>query len=91
MPQSPYRTTVYPPIQNVDEYKRELNHHRASWEDEERDKYRDEALLVIGEALVEHCNFLEEKLDIKVCIYHFNGTLPSLVDRNADGACMRLT
>ncbi len=69
MPHSPYRKTVYPPIQNVDEYRRELAEHRASWEDDERDKCRDEMLLKIGEILVEHCEFLETKLDIKVLIH----------------------
>jgi len=61
MPQSSYRTIVYPPIQDVDEYRRELIHHRASWENDERDKHRNEATLDIGDVLVGHCDLLEKK------------------------------
>lgn len=62
MPQSPYHTTVYPPTHDVVEYKRALVRHRASWEDGEREKERDELLLDIGEALAEHCDLLEKSL-----------------------------
>lgn len=69
MPQSPYRQTVYPPIQDVDQYRRELILHRASWEDGARDKDLVDSLLDTGERLGEHCEFLETKLDIKVRAY----------------------
>lgn len=68
MPHSPYQTTVYAPINNLDSYRSDLNDHRNSLEDGERDKDRDELLLDIGEKLLEHCEFLEEKLRIKVRI-----------------------
>ena len=91
MPHSPYRKTVYPPIQDVDEYRRELIQHRANWECGERDKYLADSLLEIGETLVEHCEFLETKLVIKVRIYLISGTLSTSMNKIADGACMRFT
>ena len=66
IPQSQYRKTVYPPIQDVDEERRELILHRARWEDGERDKDLVNSLLDIGEWLGEHCEFLETKLNIKI-------------------------
>lgn len=70
MPQSPYRTTVYPPIQDVSEFRRGLQRHQASWERGVHGSWGGEgSLLNIGKALIEHCDFLEEKLDIKVRIY----------------------
>ncbi len=69
MPHSPYRKIIYPPIGDVDEYRRELIVHRAGEDDGERDKDRAATLLDLGDTLVEHCDFLEEKLDIKVGIY----------------------
>lgn len=89
MPHSPYRKTIYPPISNLDEFRQGLAHHRVSWESGERDKQRDELLLDIGEVLVEHCDFLEEKLAIKVIIHLLRGELPALVNRIADIAHMR--
>lgn len=87
MPHSPYRKTVYPPIQDLREYRRKLAHHRASWEQD--DDCQEEILLNIGELLVEHCDFVETKLDIKVPIHLLHGALPILVNRIADIACMR--
>lgn len=75
MPHSPYQTTVYAPINNLDSYSRDLSHHRNSLEDGEHDKYRDQLLLDIGEKLLEHCEFLEEKLEIKVRIIPYLLTL----------------
>ncbi|ERF69901.1 hypothetical protein EPUS_05445 [Endocarpon pusillum Z07020] len=66
MPHSLYLKTVYPPIRNVDEYRQDLARYRAKWEDGEVDMERDEMLLDIGESLVEHFDFLETKLNIKV-------------------------
>ena len=85
MPHSPYRKTVYEPIRNIDEYRNDLSRHRASWEDGERDKYRDEMLLDIGDSLMEQCDFLEGKLGIKVRICPLPGTLPLFVSWTADG------
>lgn len=70
MPQSPYRTTVYPPIQDVSEFRRDLQRHRVSWDNGDSGSWGgEESLLDIGETLVEHCDFLEEKLHVKVRIY----------------------
>ncbi|KAL9043547.1 MAG: hypothetical protein Q9214_003269 [Letrouitia sp. 1 TL-2023] len=69
MPHSPYRKTIYPPISDLDEYKRGITQHRVSLESGERNKYWDEELLDIGELLVEHCDFLNRKLDVKVIIH----------------------
>lgn len=76
MPHSPYSQIVYPPIRDLDEFRRDLNGHRVSWENDERDKERDELLLDIGESLIEHCDFLEEKLKIKVRIYLLQSSEP---------------
>ncbi|KAL9607635.1 MAG: hypothetical protein Q9167_007469 [Letrouitia subvulpina] len=65
MPHSPFSETVYAPILDVDEYRRELAQHRASWENDESNEHRDQTLLDIGELLVEHCDFLEAMLNIK--------------------------
>ncbi|KAL9131430.1 MAG: hypothetical protein Q9217_000644 [Psora testacea] len=65
MPHSPYRTTIYPPIQDLDEYRRDINKHRAQFENGEADRYAVEELLDLGEPLLEHCDFLETKLEIK--------------------------
>ena len=84
MPHSPYLETVYPPIQDVDEYRRDLRRYQAR---EERDEeIGSNELLVFAEPLVEHCEFLEAKLDIKVRIYFIYGTLPSSMYSTADGA-----
>ena len=80
MPHSPYHKTVYPQVHDVDSFRRELILHRESYENGERDKERDEQLLDIGEVLVEHCDFLEQKLLDKVHIYLLQGTLPRLLD-----------
>ena len=66
MPHSPYRKTVYPPIRDLGEYERDLREHRSSYENEERDKFAEFALLEIGENLLAHCDFLDTKLGIKV-------------------------
>ena len=68
MPHSPYRTTVYPPIKDLDGFRRDLNQHRADEENGESNKWARGELLEIGETLLEHCDFLEAKLDIKVRI-----------------------
>ncbi len=86
MVHSPYRKTVYPPIQDLGEYRRELCQQRSRWEEGERDKYAEEALLGLGEALVDHCNFLDTKLDIKVCIHSIDGIPAKTVDKIANEA-----
>ncbi|KAF7507692.1 hypothetical protein GJ744_010245 [Endocarpon pusillum] len=64
MPQSPYRTTIYPPIDDVHGYRRDLARQRADWEDGNR--VEEGWLLDAGDELVEHCEFLEAKLAIRV-------------------------
>ena len=71
MPQSPYRETVYPPIQDVDEYRRDLNMYQAR--EDRGERIGDYELLEFAEPLVKHCEFLEAKLDIKVSIYFLYG------------------
>lgn len=66
MPHSPYEATVYPPIRDLDPYRRELIHARASQDSGVRDQDAEEALLENAESLLEHCDFLEVKLDMKV-------------------------
>lgn len=66
MPHSPHQKTIHAPIDNLGDYTSALARHRAEIEDDVRDKYRDETLLAISEELLEHCEFLEEKLRIKV-------------------------
>ena len=78
MPHSPYTRTVYPPLQDVDDLRQELNVHRVSWECGDEDKRLVEPLLEVGDDLIEHCDFLEAKLDIKVRIYLISGNLPNV-------------
>ena len=87
MPHSPYHTTVCQPVTDgdIDEYKQELTRHRIELEQGETDKYRPEALLEIGGAFVEYCEFLETKLNIKVRTY----LIYMSVNRIANGACLR--
>ena len=84
MPHSPYRETVYPPIKDVDECRRDLHMYQAR--EERGERIGDNELLDFAEPLVEHCEFLEAKLDIKVRIYFIYGTLPSSMYSTADGA-----
>ena len=86
MPQSPYRETVYPPIQDVDEYRRDLNMYQAC--EDRGERIGDCELLEFAEPLVEHCEFLEAKLEIKVSIYFLYGNEPRSMVRAADGACI---
>ena len=84
MPYSPYHTTVHQPVtdRDIDEYKQELIRHRTELEQGETDKYTTEALLDIGEAFVEYCEFLEKKLNINVRTYLSYGILPMSVNKN---------
>lgn len=69
MPHSPYRKTIHPPIDDMDEYIKDLNRYRVGWENEQIEvKYLPEMLLSIAEPAIEHCKFLETKLEIKVRI-----------------------
>ncbi|MCJ1246894.1 hypothetical protein MMC30_004105 [Trapelia coarctata] len=62
MPQSPYQQTVYPPIANLESYRYELRKARSRYEDGNR---LEDDTIDIGDLLLEHCDFLEAKLDIK--------------------------
>jgi hypothetical protein len=65
MPHSPYRRVVYPPIDDLDEYRHILRQSRSQFEEGEKDMDAQESLLETGDNLLEHCDFLDEKLDIK--------------------------
>lgn len=66
MPQSPYQKTVYAPIDNLNEYTRDLTRLRVEYDIGDDDDGREITLLDIGDELLDHCRFLEEKLQIKV-------------------------
>lgn len=87
MPQSPYRTTVYPSLNDLGYCRETLARQRLSYEDGERDKEAKVTLLDVGENLLEHCEFLEAKLDIKVR-FHFLAMMRTvdIVHGNADEA-----
>lgn len=68
MPHSPFHKTVHAPIQNLYVYKQNLGRFRISIEDDECDGDTYSELLGTGELLLEHCDFLEAKLNIKVRI-----------------------
>lgn len=72
MPQSPYRTTVYPPIEHLDSFREILTRQRLSYDDDERDKEAEITLLDVGDDLLAHCDFLETKLNLKVCFSIFS-------------------
>ena len=68
MPHFPSHKLVHAPIQNLYVYRQNLGQFQTSIEDGQSDEDRDLGLLGIGELLLEHCDFLEAKLDIKVRI-----------------------
>ncbi|KAL8789938.1 MAG: hypothetical protein Q9195_006599 [Heterodermia aff. obscurata] len=65
MPHSPYQTTVYAPIQDLEPFRQNFAREHIRQDNGERDKDAEEMLLQDGESLLEHCDFLETKLDIK--------------------------
>lgn len=69
MPHSPYIQQVQPPISDNDleTFGRDLQRIRWEQDDGINDKYAVDTTLHIGERLLEHCEFLEAKLTIKVC------------------------
>jgi hypothetical protein len=70
MPHSPYHNVVYAPINDLEGYRRDLRHARSHFE--EGSEWRqdpEEELLGAAECLLDHCDFLETKLDIKVRIH----------------------
>ena len=71
MPHSPYTQTVVPPLsdQLLDEYRQELQESRERLENCVYDQDAHQELLDIAENLVEHVDFLDAKLHIKVCTY----------------------
>lgn len=80
MPHSPYEKTFDPPLSDIHDWKKSLDRHRVEMENDERNKWRDDELLEIGDDLFEQCDFLENKLAIKVLLYLQHGTVPILVD-----------
>lgn len=72
----PYSKTVYPPILDLGEYRRELRQSRHNLENGE-DGGWEESLLDIGEVLIEHCEFQKTKLKIKVGVHIAEGILPA--------------
>ncbi len=78
MPHSPYQKIVYPPITDLNIFKkayRSLFH-----EGEDVDV---EGLLLEGERLLEHCEFLEDRLSINVRDSFSSSTL-SPVSKTSD-------
>ena len=67
MPHSPLIRTVHPPISNIEDYEEELRQYRAELDRGENNKYAQSELTDMAETLLEHCKFLDKKLDIKVC------------------------
>jgi len=65
---SPYHTVINPPIHDLEEYKRDLRQSRSRYESGEPDNYA-EGLFECGENLLEHCDFLDQKLKIKVRVH----------------------
>lgn len=68
MPLSPYHTVIYPPIHDLEECRRDLRQSRSEYESGECDNYA-EGLLECGENLLEHYDFLDQKLKIKVRVH----------------------
>jgi hypothetical protein len=67
MPHSPYHTSVYPPLDDLEEYRDILR--RARSRIEEGESYSEATLLDIGDNLLKYCDFLDTKLDIKIRIH----------------------
>ena len=69
MPHSPYIRQVHPPISDNDleTFRHDLQRIRWERDDGIDDKFAVDTALNIGEPLLEHCEFLEAKLTIKVC------------------------
>ena len=86
MPNSPYTKTVFPPIQDLGGFEQDLARHRIQFDDGENNKYAQEELLALGEPLLEHCYFLDEKLNHKVATYLIAIILVDSVDEIADAA-----
>jgi hypothetical protein len=66
MANSPYVKTVHPPIQDLDQYFTLVREYRAECDRGENNKYAQAELTDTAEELLEHCEFLIEKLNIKV-------------------------
>lgn len=66
MPYSPYQKTFnyHQPITDLSAYQSALRSYRVYWEDDEKDKC--EELVEDAEKLLEHCEFLIEKLSQEV-------------------------
>ena len=65
---SPFQKTVVPPDKNLEKYRKDVRYYRSQHDDNKDglDKYAGPDLLDISETLLNHCEFLESKLDIKV-------------------------
>ena len=66
MANSPYLKTINPPIQDLDYYSALVREYRAELDRGENNKYAQTELTDMAEHLLEHCDFLIEKLSIKV-------------------------
>ena len=66
MTSSPYHTTVYPPIRDLEEYEKDLLREQLAGED--GSIIAGHHMIELGQDLVEQCKFLERKLSIKVRI-----------------------
>lgn len=81
-PLSPFTQTVYPPIEDLNKYRRDLRDRRAHF-DVGRDIeeiYSVGELLDTSEALLDQCDFLNKKLVIKVPIHFTDDILTITVD-----------
>jgi hypothetical protein len=78
MPHSPYHDVVYPPIHDLEDYRRDLRQLRSGYERSERNEDTEYLLLECGDSLLEHCDFLNTKLEIKVRVYWWINTSASL-------------
>lgn len=66
MAESPYLKTVYPPIKDLDNYVARVREFRVECDRGENNKYAQTELTDIAEAFLEQCDFLIEKMGIKV-------------------------
>lgn len=66
MPHSPYTQTVAPPVYDLELYEARLRSARVKFVEHELEYYDTEDFLVMAEDLLEHCQFLDTKLVIKV-------------------------
>lgn len=70
MPHPPYTTTIYPPIEDLEEYKRDLRYWRSQYDRNVTAESGDvEVLMELGETLPTNANFLPRSFRVRI---HFS-------------------